>query len=99
MHSQAQTSSLHVAASKQSKELVSLFLEHGVDINLRDESGHVPLHSALMSEQQSAKFIVFLLEHGADAQAVTPSNIGPLHCVLYNKVHAHHSFSFLAWFW
>jgi ankyrin repeat protein len=90
---QAPTSSLHLAAEKQSKKLVSIFLEHGVDINLRDESGSVPLHSALLSRQQSMKFIVFLLEHGADVQAVAPLNTGPLHCTL-NKVHTHHSFSF-----
>jgi ankyrin repeat protein len=91
---QASTSSLHEAASKQSKELVSLYLEHGVDINLLDESGRLPLHSALQSAQQSTTFIVFLLEHGADAHAVTPSNFGALHYALYNMVHTHHSFSF-----
>jgi ankyrin repeat protein len=56
---QAPTSSLHLAAEKQSEELVSLFLEHGVDINLRNESGHVPLHAALMSEQRSLKSLFF----------------------------------------
>jgi ankyrin repeat protein len=83
-----------MAASKQSKELVSIYLEHGVDINLRDESGHLPLHSALQSKQQSKRFIVFLLEHGADAHAVTPSNLGALHYALDNMVHTHHPFSF-----
>jgi ankyrin repeat protein len=68
---QAPKSSLHLAAEMQSEELVSIFLEHGVDINLRDESGHIPLRTALLSaKQMSSKFLVFLLMHGADLEAL-----------------------------
>ena len=61
---------LHIAVCGGPPELVRLLLEHGADINQRDEYGWQPIHRALRSNPREPLAIVkILLEHGADANA------------------------------
>jgi ankyrin repeat protein len=79
---QQPASPLHLAAGNQDEALMSLFLEHGLSINLADVTGRTPLHFALRSQKKTLSFIRFLVKHGADATAVDQSGQGALHCAL-----------------
>ncbi|ELR20903.1 ankyrin repeat domain containing protein 44, putative [Acanthamoeba castellanii str. Neff] len=75
-------SPLFLAATCQSKNMLSLFLEMGLDINTIDEKGCTPLHAALYAEHENLAFIEFFLEHGADAKAVDNLGRSVLHYAL-----------------
>jgi ankyrin repeat protein len=46
-------------------ELVQFLLQHGADVNLRDQDGNTALHFC-----ESVEFAKHLVEHGADIMAV-----------------------------
>jgi ankyrin repeat protein len=58
---------------------VSLFIELGLDINLTDAAGRIPLHFAARAVPKNAGFIEFLLARGANAKAVDEDGQGVLH--------------------
>lgn len=50
---------MHVAASKNHAEIVGLFLQHGADVNLKDEHGRTPLLvSAYFGAKDSLKTLI-----------------------------------------
>ncbi|ELR16094.1 Fbox domain containing protein [Acanthamoeba castellanii str. Neff] len=81
-------SPLHLAASNRSEALVSLFIELGLDINLTDAAGRIPLHFAARAVPKNAGFIEFLLARGADAKAVDEEGQGVLHYAITNECSA-----------
>jgi ankyrin repeat protein len=90
-------SPLHLAAKAHNEVLVRLFLEFGLDINLRDEEGRTPLHAAVGYGPASPRFTRLLLDHGADATAVDNQGSTAFHHLIYNglvvrtclQLHAH----------
>ncbi len=56
--------------------IVTLLIESGADVNLKDESGDTPLHMAAFGE---AEIVKRLLEQGADVNAVNDAGETPLH--------------------
>lgn len=55
---------LHSATAGRHLTIVRLLLEHGADVNARQNSGFVPLHNAAQNGQTA--MIELLLAHGAD---------------------------------
>jgi hypothetical protein len=76
---QVPASALHLAAANRSEAIVSLFVELGLDINLTDAAGRIPLHFAARAMPKNAGFIEFLLARGANAKAVDEEGQGVLH--------------------
>lgn len=70
---------LHFAAYSGHDEVVAIFLEEGLDINITDRSGVTPLHMAAWGKRVST--IAFLLEKGADPMLRTSSGRTPLNSV------------------
>jgi hypothetical protein len=67
---------MHVAARHGHANILSLLLEHGVDVDERDAS-QTPLHRALLFGKLEA--VQFLLDHGADISARHVLDWPPLH--------------------
>lgn len=55
---------LHSAASAQKAQAVKALLEHGAEVNAKQEKGWTPLHAAAQNSDQATAQI--LLRHGAD---------------------------------
>ena len=55
---------LHSAASARNTKAVQALLEHGADVNAKQEKGWAPLHAAAQNGDQATAEI--LLKHGAD---------------------------------
>jgi len=75
---------LHNASFSGIVKVAQLLLEHGANINARNEEGHTPLHQALvrLDDGCGAHFfntIQLLLEHGADVDALDDAQSTPLH--------------------
>ena len=66
-HSQLKVMPIHSAAASQQVETTRLLLEHGADVNARQEGGGTPLHSAAFHGDRALADL--LLEHGADPDA------------------------------
>ncbi len=77
--SKVPASVLHLAAASHSEALVSLFVELGLDINLTDAAGRIPLHCAARAVPKNPAFVDFLLARGANAKAVDEEGQGVLH--------------------
>jgi ankyrin repeat protein len=65
-------------------KVAQLLLEHGGNVNARDEWGHTPLHRVLVGLTDNARAHFFdtiqlLLEHGADVDALNDAQSTPLH--------------------
>lgn len=73
---------IHLSAEAGSPELVKLFLDLGVDANLRTEGKNTvtPLHMA--SAKGKAEVVELLLKSGADVNARDVKNETPLHWAL-----------------
>ncbi|MCI0436922.1 MAG: ankyrin repeat domain-containing protein [Gemmatimonadetes bacterium] len=70
---------LHCAAWKGHVTLVQLLLEHGADVNARNQNGHwgtTPLHAAAHGNQKAVAEV--LLAHGADTRVVNLNGRTPL---------------------
>lgn len=64
------TTALHVAAERNSLELVKLLVEHGADVNVRNRLGEAPLLLAIRSfPLEPFETVKYLVEHGADVNA------------------------------
>jgi ankyrin repeat protein len=62
-----QNTPLHAAAAGRSKEAVRALLEHGSDVNARQEGGWTALHAA--SQNGDVEMVRLLIAGGADVQA------------------------------
>ena len=74
---------LHRASYNGNVKVVQLLLEHGANINMRNE-GHTPLHRVLAGLDDDCGDYFFdtiqlLLEHGADVDALGDAQSTPLH--------------------
>ena len=75
---------LHRASHSGQVKAAQLLLEHGANINARNEEGHTPLHRVLTSLKDDAwtsffDTIQLLLDHGADVDALDDAQSTPLH--------------------
>ncbi|OAL00524.1 ankyrin [Phaeosphaeriaceae sp. SRC1lsM3a] len=64
---------VHLAAIGGSVNLLKIFFDSGIDIDVRDEFGRTPLVAAAPSERM-AETVAFLLERGADPTARSSGN-------------------------
>ena len=84
-----QETPLHRAANRSEYqirgEIMKLLLEHGANVNARDEDGDTPLHSVglwnieNLEEKGHPSFVEILLNYGADIQARNDNGDTPLH--------------------
>ena len=61
-----QNTPLHAAAAGRSKDAVRALLEHGADVNARQEGGWTALHAA--SQNGDVEMVRLLIAGGADVQ-------------------------------
>ena len=73
---------------------VKLLLDHGADVNVKDEDGETPLFCA--SNNGHKEIVKLLLEHGADVNAKNNYGNSPLHCV---SEKGHTEIVNIAWVW
>jgi ankyrin repeat protein len=81
LHWKGQTP-LCLASWKRHDSIVSLLLENGANVNVKDEDGCTPLHFASMEGQDAV--VSLLLENGADVNAKNDYGNTPLHKAGYN---------------
>ncbi|MCZ8511288.1 ankyrin repeat domain-containing protein [Paenibacillus filicis] len=67
---------LHSAAAGRHAALARMLIEHGADVNARQQAGWTPLHSAAHNGQ--AELVRLLLERGADLRAANDQGQTPL---------------------
>jgi ankyrin repeat protein len=78
---------LHLASYCGGVKVAQLLLDHGVNINVRDEMGRTPLHESLINLCDGPDYdyyidaVRFLLDHGADVGALDNNRSTPLHVV------------------
>jgi ankyrin repeat protein len=77
---------LHLASYCGGIKVSQLLLDHGVNINVRDEMGRTPLHGSLIEMTDSlddcyVDAVRFLLDHGADVDALDNNHSTPLHVI------------------
>ena len=68
---------LHVAAIASQNDVVTVLLEHGVDVNICTNSGQSALH--LATKEGHTETVKVLLDFDADVDCVTGHGNGPLH--------------------
>ena len=69
---------LHMATNNSNKEMISLLLENGADIEAKDHDGFTAIFHAIDSE--SLEMVKLLIERGADFEAQNTSLSTPLIC-------------------
>ena len=70
---------LHFAVNS-SIEMMQLLIEHGADVNAKDQNGKTPLH--ITAVIPSIEKMQILIEHGADVNAVDANDKTPLNYAL-----------------
>lgn len=71
------TANVWTAASEGDLDAVKLFLQHGGDVNAKDEYGYTPLQAAV--SYNHIDLVVFLLQNGASATLGDNDMDTPLH--------------------
>jgi len=74
---------LHYAATNNHKDVAELLLDHGADVNEKDNEGATPLHWAARDGCNESADL--LLAHRADVNAKDNSGNTPLHTAEANK--------------
>jgi ankyrin repeat protein len=64
---------LHSAVATNKLAIAALLLQHGADVNARQQSDWTPLHGAVHNKQ--AEMIRLLLEYGANPEAVNEAGV------------------------
>lgn len=63
---------LHRVAGKKGKDnLVKIFIEAGIDVNIKNKDGQTPLHLAVRSGKANVASVQALVDGGADVNAKT----------------------------
>ncbi|PSK46267.1 hypothetical protein B9Z65_5235 [Elsinoe australis] len=78
------SSALHMAATHGYLELLKLFLQQDVNVDLRDSLAMTPLLSAIVNHS-GADVVQLLLSHGADVDAVNIHGFTALHHASFRK--------------
>ncbi|KAH3861103.1 hypothetical protein DPMN_024031, partial [Dreissena polymorpha] len=79
------TSALHLAVQNNKSQVIDLLLDHGIEINLQNNTNHTPLHMAVITGNIAV--VTQLLEHGADLEARDGDHMTPVHkCAMYGKM-------------
>jgi len=71
-------SALHVAAYFGNEKIVQRLLDQGVNVDLRDASGHTPIFDAVTGHPRNLLAVRALAERGADLEASPIAGITPL---------------------
>lgn len=86
---------LHMAVKSNQLEICKLLIEHGAEINLKDQyDGWTAMHWATQPDVDSA-ILLYLLKHGGDPNSETFAKRTPLHEVMfkYNPTKLFHLFN------
>ena len=70
---------LHVAASNGDIQIVQLLVDCGADVNVLNEDGQTPLHTAAGRKKDCPELCSILLKHNAKIDAVDKDGNQPLH--------------------
>jgi len=73
-----QPNTIHMAAYKGDLEAVKTFISNGVDVNVKDSSGCMPLHWAVL--QDSPAVAEYLIAQGAEINEKVGNFLTPLFC-------------------
>ncbi|MBN2266802.1 MAG: ankyrin repeat domain-containing protein, partial [Candidatus Babeliaceae bacterium] len=73
---------LHLAVSISNKDIVQMFLDKNVDVNIGDSDGRTPLHWAACRGYKD--IVQMLLKYGANVNTVDTDGRTPLHCAEKN---------------
>jgi len=78
---------IHKALRTKQYDLVTLLINHGADVNSREESdAETPLHSLCRYDDSPVSVMKLLVDHGANVNArMIPSGATPLHWALHYK--------------
>lgn len=81
---------LHFAAHKAYPELAKFLIDHGAQLEARDEDGHTPLHIAIWvgkfeKDPKSKEIVELLLREGADLHAPDKWGKSPLHTAVIDN--------------
>ena len=68
---------LHTLVKKDNKDALKLLINHGVDVNAKDDDAGTPLHNAVW--EQNKEIVELLINHGADVNAKNDDAGTPLH--------------------
>ena len=68
-------------AEGESLDVARLLIEHGAEVDARDEFGTTPLHAAVV--RGSLDVVRLLIELGADIEAKSADGVTPLHVAAF----------------
>ena len=74
---------IHAAAAADSLELCTLLLDHGADVNARQQDDFTPLHAA--AQNGNVELVRLFLLQGADVNVRTGSGLSPLQLAMASK--------------
>ena len=74
---------IHAAASANSLELCALLLDHGADVNARQQDEFTPLHAA--AQNSNVELVRLFLSHGSEVNVRTISGLSPLQLAMESK--------------
>lgn len=74
---------IHAAAAADSLELCTLLLDHGADVNARQQDDFTPLHAA--AQNGNVELVRLFLRMGADVNVRTGSGLSPLQLAMDSK--------------
>ncbi len=74
---------LHAAAAADSLELCTLLLDHGADVNARQQDDFTPLHAA--AQNGNVELVRLFLRQGAEVNVRSLSGLSPLQLAMESK--------------